>query len=168
MGTLAGKGDFGARSPSPRIAAAGRVPRPRPSRRVGGVSIRAQTGREQTGGCPRGSERRAAGEPPPSLPPLLSPRAQFSRSVVSDSATQWTAASQASLSITNSRSLLKLMPIESVMPSNRLILCRSLLPPSIFPTIRVLDFQWSVLRIRWLSSVQFSCSVLSDSLRPHE
>ena len=54
------------------------------------------------------------------------------------SVTPWTAAHQASLSITNSRSLLKLMSIESVMPSNHLILCRPLLlPPSIFPSIRV-------------------------------
>ena len=53
-------------------------------------------------------------------------------------ATPWTAACQASLSITNSRRLLKLMSIESVMPSNRLILCRPLLLlPSIFPSIRV-------------------------------
>ena len=52
--------------------------------------------------------------------------------------TPWTAAPQASLSITNSRSLLKLMSIESVMPSNQLILCRLLLlPPSIFPSIKV-------------------------------
>ena len=61
---------------------------------------------------------------------------QFSHSVVSDSATPWTTARQASLSITSSRSLLKLMSIESVMPSNHLILCRPLLllpptPPSI-------------------------------------
>ena len=48
---------------------------------------------------------------------------QFSRSVASDSATPWTAACQASLSFTNSQSLLKLVSIESVMPSNRLILC---------------------------------------------
>ena len=62
---------------------------------------------------------------------------QFS-SVISDSATPWTAAHQASLSITNSRSLLKLTSIMSVMPSNRLILCCPLLlPPSIFPSIRV-------------------------------
>ena len=62
---------------------------------------------------------------------------QFSYSFMSDSsATPWTAACQASLSITNSRSLLKLMSIESVMPSNHLILCRPLLlPPSIFPSI---------------------------------
>ena len=53
-------------------------------------------------------------------------------------ATPWTAAHQASLSITNSRSLLRLMSIESVMPSNHLILCRPLLlPPSVFPSIRV-------------------------------
>ena len=52
---------------------------------------------------------------------------QFSRSVMSDSATPWTAAHQASLSITNSQSLLKLMSISSVMPSHHLILCRPLL-----------------------------------------
>ena len=63
---------------------------------------------------------------------------QFSRSVVSDSATPWNAACQASLSITHSRSLLKLMSIGSVMPSNHLILCHPLLLlPSIFPSIRV-------------------------------
>ena len=66
------------------------------------------------------------------------PSVQFSCSVVSDSVTPWTAACQASLSITNSRSLLKLMSIESVMPSNHLILCHPiLLLPSIFPSIRV-------------------------------
>ena len=63
---------------------------------------------------------------------------QFSCSVVSDSATPWTAACQASLSITNSWSLLRLMSVESVMPSNHLILCHPLLlPPTIFPSIRV-------------------------------
>ena len=63
---------------------------------------------------------------------------QFSRSIMSDSATPWTAARQASLSITNSRSLPKPMSIESVLPSNHLILCHPLLlPPSIFPSIRV-------------------------------
>ena len=61
-------------------------------------------------------------------------------------ATPWTAACQASLSITNSQSLLKLMSIESVMPSNHLILCRPLLfPPSIFPSIRVFSSE-SLLR----------------------
>ena len=61
---------------------------------------------------------------------------QFSCSVVSDSAPRWTAAHQASHSITNSRSLFKFMSIESVMPSNHLILCRSLLlPPSVSPSM---------------------------------
>ena len=61
----------------------------------------------------------------------------------------WTTAHQASLSITNSRSLLKLTPIESVMPSNHLILCHPLLlPPSIFPSIRVFSDE-SALRMRW-------------------
>ena len=61
---------------------------------------------------------------------------QFSHSVVSDSVMPWTAACQASLSITNSRSLLKPTSTESMMPSNQLILCRPLLlPPSIFPSI---------------------------------
>ena len=62
-------------------------------------------------------------------------------------ATPWTATRQASLSITNSQSLLKLISIQSVMPSNHLILCRPLLPlPSIFPSIRVFSNQ-SVLHI---------------------
>ena len=63
-------------------------------------------------------------------------------------ATPWIAAHQASLSITNSRSLLTLMSIESVMPSNHLILCRPLLPPSIFPSIRVFSHE-SVLLLSW-------------------
>ena len=64
-------------------------------------------------------------------------------------ATPWTAARQVSLSITNSWSLLKLMSIESVMPSNHLIVCCPLpLLPSIFPSIRVFSNE-SVLRIRW-------------------
>ena len=62
--------------------------------------------------------------------------------------TPWTAACQISLSITNSRSLLKLMSIKSVMPSNHLILCSPFLPPSIFPSIRVFSNEW-VLYIRW-------------------
>ena len=74
---------------------------------------------------------------------------QFSRSVVSNSATPWTAARQVSLSITNSRSLLKAMCIESVMLSNHLILCHPLLLlPSIFPSIRVFSNE-SALPIRW-------------------
>jgi len=74
--------------------------------------------------------------------------------------TPWTAAHQASLSITNSQSLLKLMSIESVMPSNHLILCRALLLlPPIFPSIRVFSNE-TVLRIRWPKywSVNFSIS----------
>ena len=64
-------------------------------------------------------------------------------------ATPWTAARQASMSITNSWTLLKLMSIESVMPSNHLILCCSLLlPPLIIPSIRVFSYE-SVLHIRW-------------------
>ena len=63
-------------------------------------------------------------------------------------ATPWTAAIHASLSFTISQSLLKLMSIESVMPSNHLILYRPLLPPSIFPSIRVFSNE-SVLLIRW-------------------
>ena len=72
----------------------------------------------------------------------------------------WTAAHQPSLSITNSWSLLKLMSIESVMPSNHLILCRPLLlPPSIFPSIRVFSNE-SALHIRWLKcwSLNFNFS----------
>ena len=73
-------------------------------------------------------------------------------------ATPWTAAHQASLSITNSQSLLKLMSIESVMPSNHLILCYPLLlPPSIFPSIRIFSNE-SVLLIRWPKSFSFSIS----------
>ena len=74
-------------------------------------------------------------------------------------ATPWTAAHQASLSITNSRSLLKLMSIESVMSSNHLLLCRPLLlPPSIFPNIRVFSNE-SVLHIRWPNYGSFSFSI---------
>ena len=74
-------------------------------------------------------------------------------------ATPWTAACQASLSITCSWSLLKLMPIESMMPSNHLILCDPLLlPPSILPSIRVF-FNESVLRIRWPKYWSFSFSI---------
>ena len=74
-------------------------------------------------------------------------------------ATPWTAARQASLSMTNSWSLLKLMSIELVMPSNHLILCRPLLvPPSIFPSIRVFS-NGSVLHIRWPKDWSFSFSI---------
>jgi len=74
-------------------------------------------------------------------------------------ATPWTAACQASLSITNTQSLLKLMSIASVMPSNNLILCRPLLLlPSIFPSIRVFSNE-SVLCIRWPKYWSFSFSI---------
>ena len=73
--------------------------------------------------------------------------------------TPWTAAHQVSLSITTSRSLLRLMPIESVMPSSHLILCRPLLfLPSNFPNIRVFSNE-SVLRIRWPKYWSFSFSI---------
>ena len=72
--------------------------------------------------------------------------------------TPWTAAHQASLSVTNSRSLLKLISTESVMPSNHLILYRPLLlPPSIFPCIRVFSNE-SILPIRWPNYWSFSIS----------
>ena len=74
-------------------------------------------------------------------------------------ATPWTTAHQASLSITNSRSLLKLMSIESVMPSNHLILCRPLLLlPPIPPSIRVFSNE-STLRMRWPKYWNFSFSI---------
>ena len=71
----------------------------------------------------------------------------------------WTAARQASLSITNSQSLLRLMSIQLVMPSNCLILCCPLLfPPSVFPSIRVFSSE-SVLHIRWPKYWSFSFSI---------
>ena len=78
-------------------------------------------------------------------------------------ATPWTVARQASLSITNSWSLLKLISIELVMPSNHLILCHPLLlPPSIFPSIRVFSSE-SVLHIRWPKYWSFSFSISPSS-----
>ena len=100
-------------------------------------------------------------------------------SVVSDSATPWTAARQASLSFAIFWSLLKLMSIESVMPSNHLILCRPfLLLPSFFPSTRAFSSE-SALCIRWPKywnsasvlpmNIQDSVHLLSNvSLRPHE
>ena len=73
--------------------------------------------------------------------------------------TPWTAACQASLSITNSQSLLRLTSIESVIPSNHLILCRPLLlSPSIFPSIRVFPNK-SVLHIRWPKYWSFNFNI---------
>ena len=95
--------------------------------------------------------------------PLLSDVVSFS-SVQSLSrvwlfVTPWIAAHQAPLSITNAQSLLTLIPIESVMPSNHLILCRPLLlPPSVFPSIRVFTNE-SALWIRWPKYWSFSCNI---------
>ena len=91
---------------------------------------------------------------------------QFSRSVVSDSATPWTAARQASLSIVNSQSPPKPMSNVSVMPPNHLIVCRPLLLlPSIFPSIRVFSNE-SVLRIPWPKYWSFSFNISSSSEHP--
>ena len=80
-------------------------------------------------------------------------------------ATPWTAARQASLSITNSQSLLKLMSIESVMPSNHLILCCPFLPPSVFPSIRVFSNE-SALHIRWPKYWSLSFSISPSNEHP--
>ena len=91
---------------------------------------------------------------------------QFSRSVVSNSATPWTAAYQASLSITNSQSLLIPMSIESVMPSSHLILCRPLLLlPPIPPSIRVFSNE-SLLHIRWPKYLSFSFNISPSNEHP--
>ena len=83
---------------------------------------------------------------------------QFSCSVMSNSATPWTAAHQASLSITNSQSLLKLMSIELVMPSSHLVVrCPRLFLPPIFPSIKVFSNE-SALPIRWSKYWSFSIS----------
>ena len=80
--------------------------------------------------------------------------------------TPWTAARQASLSITNSRSLLKFMSIESVMPSNHLILCHPLLLlPSFVPSIRVFSNE-SVLPIRWANYCSFSFNISPSNEHP--
>ena len=88
---------------------------------------------------------------------MWSSSVQFSHSDMSDSLQP--AARQASLSITRSQSLLKLMSIESVMPSDHLTLCHALLlPPSVFPSIRIFQNE-SVLRIRWPQDWSFSFSI---------
>ena len=87
----------------------------------------------------------------------------FSHSVMPDSVSLWTAAHQISLSITNSQSLLKLMSITSVMPSNHLILCCPLLLPlSIFPSTRVFSNE-SVFHIRWPKYWSFSFSIIPSN-----
>jgi len=91
---------------------------------------------------------------------------QFRHSVVSDSATPWITAHQASLSITNSRSSLKLMSIELVMPSSHLILCRPLLLlPPIPPSIRVFSNE-STLCMRWPKYWSFSFSISPSNEHP--
>ena len=91
---------------------------------------------------------------------------QFSRSVMSDSATPWITARQASLSITNSGSSLRLASIESVMPSSHLILCCPLLLlPPIPPSIRVFSNE-STLRMRWPNYCSFSFSISPSSEHP--
>ena len=93
------------------------------------------------------------------LPEQRTSSVPFSPSVVSNSVAPWTAAHQPSLSITNSRSLLKLMSIESVVPPNHLILCHPLfLPPSIFASIGVFSKE-SVLHIRCPKYCSFSVSI---------
>ena len=83
---------------------------------------------------------------------------------MSDSVTPWTAAHQASLSITSSRSLLKLKSIELVMPSSHLILCHpSLLLPSNIPSIRVFSSNESALDIRWPKYWSFSFSISPEN-----
>ena len=78
----------------------------------------------------------------------------------------WTAACQASLSITNSQSLLKIMSFESVMPCNHIILCRPLLLlPSIFPSIRVFSYE-AALHIRWPKYWSFSFNISPSSEHP--
>ena len=91
---------------------------------------------------------------------------QFNRSVVSDSATPWITARQASLSITNSWSLLKLMSIESVITSSHLILSRPLLlQPPIPPSIRVFSNE-STLRMRWPKYWSLSFSIIPSKEHP--
>ena len=107
-------------------------------------------------------------KPPCGLTRFLAPRNLSSvqlLSLVQLFATPWTAARQASLSITSSRSLLKLMSVASVMPSNHLILCCSLLLSSIFPSSRVFSNE-SVFRIRWPNiGASASASVLLMNTR---
>ena len=107
--------------------------------------------------CP--SRSFSQGEPSSCFVPLNPLLLLFSRSVTSDFATPRTAACQASLSFTVSQSLLKFISINSVMPSNHLILCHPLLLlPSVFPRIRVFSNE-PVLPIRWPKYWSFSFSI---------
>ena len=95
---------------------------------------------------------------------MLDHMIQLSCSVMSDSVLPMTAAHQASLSISNSQSLLKLMSIELKMPSNHLILCHTLLLlPSIFPSIRVFSNE-SVLHVRWPNYSSFSFDISPSNI----
>ena len=97
---------------------------------------------------------------------ILSCISSICHSVVSGSATPWSGEHQASVSITNSRSLFKLRSIESLMPPNNLLLhCTLLLPPSIFPNIRVFS-NHSVLCIRWPKYWSFSFSISPSNEHP--
>ena len=137
------------------------------------ISLLARQG-VQGGDCPQGGDRwekrRGRQHTHPAWPVCIS-RAelnQVSQSVQSLSrvrlfGTLWIAACQACLSITNSQNSLKLMSIESVMPSNRIILCHPLLlPTSIFPSIRVFSNQ-SVHHIRWPKYWSFNISISVSS-----
>ena len=96
--------------------------------------------------------------------PIIS--VQFSCLVVSNSVTPWNAACQASLSITDSQSLFKLMSIESVMPPNQFILCHPpFLLPSIFPRIRAFSNE-SALPIRWPKCWSFTFNISSSNEHP--
>ena len=90
---------------------------------------------------------------------------QFSHSVVSDSVTPWITACQASLSITNSQSSLKLMSIKSAIPSSHLILCHLLLLPPVPASIRVFSGE-SALRMRWPKYWSFSFSISPSNEHP--
>ena len=90
---------------------------------------------------------------------------QFSRSVVSDSANPWIAAHQASLSITNSQSSLRLTSIETVMPSSHLILCRPLLLLPLIPPSKVFSNE-STLHMRWPKYWSFSFSTIPSKEHP--
>jgi len=93
---------------------------------------------------------------------------QFSCLVTSDSATSWTATRQASLSVTNSQSLLKFMSMDSVMPSNHLILCHPLLLlPSIFPSIRVFIMSQFFTSGGQSTGVSASASVLPMNIQDY-
>ena len=136
------------------------------SQTAGGVIPRTPAFSESScPGNPLSLEFSAFTNPAKMLPGASDGRVQFSSDVscVQLFVTPWTAAHQASLSITNSQSLLKLMSIESVMPSNHLILCQPLLLlPSIFASIRVFSKE-SVLHIRKPKYWSFSFSVSSSN-----